>query len=645
MNSWKPFAVRFRSPRMRTTAISSSVGCAKTKGKYGIRMNYDDVCWRNDVSGAEMQRSYFEVEVEGNTELIGPVLTPDETSWGNLDLAGDGRLFVFRTSQRYFLAQIVESEFIVNTAEDLPDLDVDDGMCMAGTQGDGTPICSLRTAIEQANAHEAKTTIRFDIDSETEPLIELETPLPAIVYPVIIEGTTQTDRSLEIRGTTAGFDCDGLVLLGGDSEVDNVKINTLSGYGIVMREKGGNVIEDCLIGSRSQVIPCEFPSEELTRSGGIMVGDSPDNAIRWCRISGNKSAAGVERIVGDAVFFTGEGSTGNQIAACTLACGINGVSFRNGASSNYAYANDIFHNTHSVLIDGPETSGNMIERNDIGYDNSTREPRSNDLKGIWIQGGKDNLIVQNCISSNGPEGGYCPDLGAVVVEAGNNCVGGSGNRVAGNAIGRNDLYEPAPNKGHGIVLKACASGNVIGFDSFEESPDGFEGKNYISYNLGSDIVLSRSAGSGNVISGTYLYRNEGAAIDIGDDGPTPNDTLDADDGPNDRQNSPVIVSFQPGGSQVRGYLESKPERDYRIELFGYFDSVDTMRPTSALKVTTDASGRADFTSEVGLTYGRMAATAIDLETGDTSELSIPNIAVNSVSDRSDQNFDDGVCDT
>jgi hypothetical protein len=91
------------------------------------------------------------------------------------------------------------------------------------------------------------------------------------------------------------------------------------------------------------------------------------------------------------------------------------------------------------------------------------------------------------------------------------------------------------------------------------------------------------------------------AVDLGSDGVTPNDPLDADDGPNGLQNYPVLTSAvtDAGVTTVNGTLHSVPTTSFRIEI--YSSSYDTRtvrageRSLGTVNVTTDAAGNAAFT--------------------------------------------------
>ena len=117
-------------------------------------------------------------------------------------------------------------------------------------------------------------------------------------------------------------------------------------------------------------------------------------------------------------------------------------------------------------------------------------------------------------------------------------------------------------------------------------------------------------------------------IDLGNNGLTANDPApDADTGPNNLQNYPVLARAAVGVGQytVSGSLTSAPLTTYRIELFSGPASFPNPRTfLGGFDVTTDASGVATFTHSgtTGPAAGEVVmATATNLTTGDTSEVS------------------------
>lgn len=118
-----------------------------------------------------------------------------------------------------------------------------------------------------------------------------------------------------------------------------------------------------------------------------------------------------------------------------------------------------------------------------------------------------------------------------------------------------------PNTGEGVQV-GNVSGNTIGGTAPAAS-------NVIAFNTGDGVLVSLVAGTGNAVLGNSIHDNGELGIDLGNDGVTPNDALDADSGPNALQNFPVITTvFSGGGSTtIQGTLNTTPNTNMTIEFF------------------------------------------------------------------------------
>jgi YVTN family beta-propeller protein len=146
--------------------------------------------------------------------------------------------------------------------------------------------------------------------------------------------------------------------------------------------------------------------------------------------------------------------------------------------------------------------------------------------------------------------------------------------------------------------------------------------NIIAHN-GEDGVLVEG-GTGQLIVSNSIYANGGLGIDLGRlgstfSGVTLNDSFDADTGPNDFQNFPLIDFVQPGSGYLRGSLASQPSTTYRVEFFknstadpsGYGEGQLYLGSTN---VTTNANGSVVFTVSLPTTFAAgdvITATATD----------------------------------
>lgn len=201
---------------------------------------------------------------------------------------------------------------------------------------------------------------------------------------------------------------------------------------------------------------------------------------------------------------------------------------------------------------------------------------------------------------------------------------GAGNEILGNRIGTDASgLAPLGNAGPGIRI-VDAENNVIGGTASGEA-------NQIAFNGGAGVSVEGIDARRNTLRGNVIYSNNGLGIDLADDGPSPNDPYDADEGPNGLQNYPTLVAGQwNAATQVTGTLHSLPDTTYTIDIYAVSEPGPTGVSTGPrwireTTVRTDANGDAAFdvllpaTSEP-LEY--LVATATS-EHGDTSEFSPP----------------------
>ncbi len=193
----------------------------------------------------------------------------------------------------------------VNSTGDDGDADVGDGAC--DTRGtilrDGNPEteCTLRAAIQEANATAGTDTITFDIPGGGVPRITPDDELPEITDPAVIDGTSQPGGGkVELDGTNAGSGASGLIISASDSTIRGLIVNRFPGAGLVLEGGGGNLIEDNFIGTD----PAGSP-DLGNGSNGILISNSSDNTITQNKIAHNG---------GNGVQIIGNGAVGNTIS-------------------------------------------------------------------------------------------------------------------------------------------------------------------------------------------------------------------------------------------------------------------------------------------------------------------------------------------
>lgn len=619
--------------------------------------------------------------------------------------------------------------YAVTSSSDASDGNPGDGVCAIAPCSGGvcTGPCTFRAALDEANRDKQPSTITFSLAAGSTIVTDLQKGTYYSNEPLTIDGGQSGSGrpSVEINGN--GYLGRGLVLRGADSVVRGLVMNGFrkaSGQSqgiLITMETGAN---NCLVAGNylgvNQAGTVSVDPRNLTRAAviaassqntigglgedrnvigghdggvtvsgtgnrvsgnylgvnlvdgktvrlnqgtsaeigatGILVQNGNGNQVTGNVISGN-SSYGISIFGGGSNLVQGnylgtaidggkpeagillanvgfginiEGSQGNQVGGA-------------GALGNVIGTTGGFGQVAAVYIwagwAGVAASGNVVENNLLGTDRQGAEAL-NSQTGVEIFNCPQNRILNNLISGNGVAG---------IVVRGGDAVG---NEITGNRIGTGlDGATPLSNGSHGIHVVEGASGNLIQ-------------ENTIAFSRAGNGVRIQS-GSRNRISGNRVFGNKLPGIDLGVDGVTPNDPLDADTGPNQFQNFPVLTQV-PGTSDLSGRLDSLPGSSFRIEIFsneachasGYGEG--QMRVNS-LTVQTDAAGGVEFLVS-GLRDDRVwTATATDSE-GNTSEFSAcASVAgaslflVNSRGDDPDVNWDpaktaaqqtmDGVCST
>ena len=319
--------------------------------------------------------------------------------------------------------------------------------------GDSGPG-SLREAIETANANSGLDTINFGIPGDGPHTFRPQSPLPALTGSTVINGYTQpgsakaTNSStavlkLELNGTDAGEDSNGLLITGGGTTVRGLVINLFDGAGIRMESIGGNTVEGNYIGTDIT------GSLDLGNNGvGVWVYDLPSNRI------GGTSAGSRNVISGNGssgVFLYKSGSADNLVRGNyigTDATGAAGLENYDGVRVGGASNNTV----------GGTTAGarNVISGNRFGGVTITRQ--NNDrANGNLVQG---NYIgtnaAGNAVLGNGRNGVY-------LIQAGQNTIGGvsagARNVISGNGFGLNN--SGSEKNGIHILGTSAQGGDII----------------------------------------------------------------------------------------------------------------------------------------------------------------------------------------
>lgn len=265
----------------------------------------------------------------------------------------------------------------------------------------------------------------------------------------------------------------------------------------------------------------------------------------------------------------------------------------------------------------------------------------NALDGIKIDGGSEDNAIQGNIIGADAYADYPLGNGGDGIEVSNSfftLIGGPG-EYDGNLVVANGESGIAVTRGsqtNGILNNLIADNEFDGV-TIDSSSQTFVVTNGIFNNGDGGVYVLGQGAVGNSIVQNEIADNRLIGIDLeaprdseDKDYITPNDAGDADTGPNNLQNYPVLREALTGQKTlIKGALRSLPNQRFNIELYaghpphGAIAQADEF--LGAIEVETDANGRVDFTFNVpkALRGQYIIATATNETTGDTSEFSLP----------------------
>jgi len=409
--------------------------------------------------------------------------------------------------------------YIVNSTGDNGDSNVGDGNC-----DDGTGDCTVRAAIEEANALTRPDAIIFRIPGAGPHTIQPASALPTIASPVIINGytepgaapatsTTPATLMIELDGSIAGSGVNGLELnlLADKCLVQGLVINRFDGAGVKLLGNN-NLIRGNFIGT-------DVTGTVIDPDGLPLSGDELGNSETGVFVDGGNNTIG--------------GTTPRA-------------------------RNIISGNLNGIEIVG---SGNPIQGNYLGTDVTGTIDLGNLVEGVSLHG---NGCRNNTIGGTTRGAGNLISGNVNGISLFGNAYG---NEVQGNLIGTdrngagplgNDSYgvrfSPFATANNTIGGTASGAGNIIAFNG----GDGVGSTDNIDDNSNNNAILSNS-----------IFSNGGQGIDLAPDGVTANDAGDSDTGGNNLQNFPVLTSATTDGSSITidGTLNSTSNTTFTLEFF------------------------------------------------------------------------------
>jgi hypothetical protein len=325
-----------------------------------------------------------------------------------------------------------------------------------------------------------------------------------------------------------------------------------------------------------------------------------------------------DTIVGN---FLGTDPTGTT----SLPNGVNGITITQGSNMTIGTAaladrNLISGNTRDgIELQAVSAPNARIQNNFIGTNAAGTGALGNGFNGVHTDGQRDVLVggttsgTRNVIAGNLRAG--------ILVENAGGGLTGANALVQGNFIGVGSDGVAALGNDIGVQIDGAPNATIGGTTA--------GAGNLIANNTHQGVRID--GGTGNAIRANAIYANGGVAIDLNNDGVTPNDTGDPDTGPNDLQNFPLLTSAAvvSGATRVSGTLNSTASTTFLVDLYST-PACDTpsnqgegQNYLGTVGTSTNGSGDASFvtTGLPSVAAGSVVTAVATSLTGNTSEFS------------------------
>ncbi len=512
------------------------------------------------------------------------------------------RSVLFSTSLLMLLVlytlQVQAATFTVNSIGDDVDMSID-GTCDTGMLVGGQPECTLRAAVQEANATPVLDDIVFNITENCVNnicTINVTTAaggfIPDILTPVNIDGSTQPGNAAVCTTDIPDRPAYRIVVHGDAIDIGlrlELGSDGSSIRGLNMRNFFNAI---AIVRSDNNSIECNFigSDENGTLAGP---GNVQNGIILGCDSSGN--------VIGGASF-----ADGNLLSAN----GVDGVQFFAGfdcapTAGNVPRLNSVLGNFIGTQKDGISALGNVFD-------------------GIAFFGGdgaEDNFVgvLQNGVTINGNVIGANGAAGIFIDSQEGNSNGTDNTLIMGNYLGTDRTGTVDLGNAFGGVDIFTGTNNIIGGTLPGAT-------NIFAFNS-EGVFISDPVAFGNRIQRNNMYQNTGLGIDLvisgeDPDGQNANDPDDSDTGANGLQNFPEITSATQDASMVT-INYSVPSVDLPLSIEFYQADLDNQEGQGFItedSYTTPGTAMVIFPDSMIDLDAVIVATATDAN-GNTSEFS------------------------
>jgi subtilisin family serine protease len=213
--------------------------------------------WKIELRKEE--ETQWQTIASGNKNMSGELLNFDPSSYEQEKfyylrlVAEDGADYKSTDIRKIYLGNIIESKIIVNSHRDLPDSNLNDGVCNTGKSLPvlkGEPECTLRAAIQELNKNKTLDLPFIDINIKTgQNTITLTSALPEILKNMAIVGgitptTIKSNNYTVFNIKTEGVYISGLNILntGNNKSTNLIEIKNFNENYLDVNIDSGNIL-------------------------------------------------------------------------------------------------------------------------------------------------------------------------------------------------------------------------------------------------------------------------------------------------------------------------------------------------------------------------------------------------------------------
>ena len=273
--------------------------------------------------------------------------------------------------------------------------DTDDGTCDLAN-------CTLREAINEANANGTNDTIAFSFPGVGPWIIQPASQLPTITERVTITGSFTTGYApfipvVWIDGSLAGAGASGFVLATNNAQIYGLAIYDFDSAGVYIDGGNSNLVGQSVIGTNA------LEQSSIGNEVGVLINSGSSNGVGFSPserniISGNGTGV---RVFGGSGNFINDNYIGLKRDGATPLGNGSGI-YLDTAPGAYVLSNVISGNGQGIAVE--DDAGVTIENNKIGLNAAGTAFVPNSLLGIYffLASGTGSLQMNEIRGNGGP---------------------------------------------------------------------------------------------------------------------------------------------------------------------------------------------------------------------------------------------------